>query len=98
MATSQHATSNDIQQNPAFIENESATSEAIIRGSADDANAVKHVPVKYRHVAAVHSRLRTSCLSSDSDKTPSFLGFRNLMVVVLSEPYSLLISYIFLRP
>lgn len=39
---------------------------------------------KYRHIAAVHSRARTSCLSHDSDASPSFLGFRNLMVLVLS--------------
>ena len=40
---------------------------------------------KYRHIAAVHSRPRTSCLSHDSDASPSFLGFRNLMVIVLSK-------------
>ena len=40
--------------------------------------------IKYRHIAAVHSRARTSCLSHDSDASPSFLGFRNLMVLVLS--------------
>jgi diacylglycerol O-acyltransferase 1 len=39
---------------------------------------------KYRHVAAVHSKDRTSCLSHDSEIAPSFLGFRNLMVIVLS--------------
>lgn len=38
---------------------------------------------KYRHVAAVHSKSRPSCLSHDSDATPSFIGFRNLMVIVL---------------
>lgn len=38
---------------------------------------------KYRHVAAVHSKKRSSCLSHDSDEAPSFLGFRNLMVIVL---------------
>lgn len=38
---------------------------------------------KYRHVAAVHSKERTACLSHDSTVTPSFLGFRNLMVIVL---------------
>jgi diacylglycerol O-acyltransferase-1 len=38
---------------------------------------------KYRHVAAVHAQPRTSCLSHDSDAAPSFLGFRNLMVIVL---------------
>ncbi|KAK5989956.1 Acyl-CoA retinol O-fatty-acyltransferase [Cladobotryum mycophilum] len=38
---------------------------------------------KYRHVAAVHSTSRPSCLSHDSPVAPSFLGFRNLMVIVL---------------
>jgi len=41
---------------------------------------------KYRHVAAVHSKSLTSCLSHDSEIAPSFLGFRNLMVIVLSMP------------
>ena len=40
---------------------------------------------KYRHIAAVHSKPRTSCLSHDSQTTPSFLGFRNLMIIVLGE-------------
>ncbi|KAK7414892.1 hypothetical protein QQX98_006313 [Neonectria punicea] len=40
-------------------------------------------PSKYRHVAAVHSKTRPSCLSHDSDTAPSFIGFRNLMVIVL---------------
>jgi diacylglycerol O-acyltransferase-1 len=39
---------------------------------------------KYRHIAAVHSMPRASCLSHDSEAAPSFLGFRNLMVIVLS--------------
>lgn len=43
-------------------------------------------PAKYRHVAAIHSAQRASCLSHDSEASPSFLGFRNLMVIVLSEP------------
>ncbi|KAF4580981.1 diacylglycerol O-acyltransferase [Ophiocordyceps camponoti-floridani] len=37
----------------------------------------------YRHVAAVHRRTRPSCLSHDSNAAPSFIGFRNLMVIVL---------------
>ncbi|KAF2150670.1 diacylglycerol O-acyltransferase [Myriangium duriaei CBS 260.36] len=37
----------------------------------------------YRHVFAVHSTSRTSCLSHDSTASPSFLGFRNLMALVL---------------
>ena len=40
---------------------------------------------KYRHVFATHSESRTTCLSHESDATPSFVGFRNLMVLVLSE-------------
>jgi hypothetical protein len=43
-----------------------------------------HMKKKYRHVAAVHSKDRASCLSHDSESAPSFLGFRNLMVIVLS--------------
>ncbi|KAI1115988.1 diacylglycerol O-acyltransferase [Nemania sp. NC0429] len=38
---------------------------------------------KYRHVAAVHSRARPSTLSHDTQASPSFVGFRNLMVIVL---------------
>lgn len=40
---------------------------------------------RYRHVEAVHSRSRPSCLSHDTVETPSFIGFRNLMVIVLGE-------------
>jgi diacylglycerol O-acyltransferase 1 len=38
---------------------------------------------KYRHVVAVHSKVRPSTLSHDSEVTPSFVGFRNLMVILL---------------
>lgn len=38
---------------------------------------------KYRHVVAVHSKSRPSTLSHDATELPSFLGFRNLMVIVL---------------
>jgi diacylglycerol O-acyltransferase-1 len=40
---------------------------------------------KYRHVHAVHSQSKPSCLSHDTTETPSFLGFRNLMVIVLGR-------------
>lgn len=44
---------------------------------------------KYRHVFATHSLQRTSCLSTDAETSPSFVGFRNLMVLVLrAHPYS----------
>ena len=39
---------------------------------------------KYRHITKIHSRAKTSCLSRDAEETPSFLGFRNLVVIVLS--------------
>ena len=38
---------------------------------------------KYRHVEAYHSRVRHSSLSREPNVTASFLGFRNLMVIVL---------------
>ncbi|WEW57870.1 diacylglycerol O-acyltransferase [Emydomyces testavorans] len=40
---------------------------------------------KYRHVAAYHSQIRPSCLSRESNVSPSFFGFRNLMVLVLTQ-------------
>lgn len=48
---------------------------------------------KYRHVAAVHSKSRASCLSHDASVAPSFLGFRNLMVIVLGALVALLCEY-----
>ncbi|KAK1765675.1 diacylglycerol O-acyltransferase [Phialemonium atrogriseum] len=53
-------------------------------GKADATGQLrKSLQRKYRHVAAVHSESRPSCLSHDAVATPSFLGFRNLMVIVL---------------
>lgn len=75
------------------------------RGSlADDKKLVKmeSSSSKYRHVEAVHSTLRTSCLSHNSkenpkdddvhptdssNKPPSFLGFRNLIVLVVGMSF-----------
>jgi diacylglycerol O-acyltransferase-1 len=39
---------------------------------------------KYRHVFATHSETRITCLSHESESMPSFVGFRNLMILVLS--------------
>jgi len=39
---------------------------------------------KYKHIYAIHAKCRTSTLSHDAMCTPSFIGFRNLMVIVLS--------------
>ncbi|KAK5118302.1 hypothetical protein LTR62_002815 [Meristemomyces frigidus] len=38
---------------------------------------------KYKHSFAVHFQSRTSCLSSDTPVLPSYVGFRNLVGVVL---------------
>ena len=46
--------------------------------------STRNTSSKYRHIAAIHSRARNSCLSRETEVTPSFLGFRNLMVIVLS--------------
>ena len=40
---------------------------------------------KYKHVEALHKVARTSVLSHDSEHVPSFLGFRNLMVLTISK-------------
>jgi len=40
---------------------------------------------KYKHVEAPHNTSRPSVLSHDSKEVPSFLGFRNLMVLTISE-------------
>lgn len=56
-------------------------------GSADVTEQLRRsFRKKYRHVEAIHSESHPSCLSHDTTETPSFLGFRNLMVIMLGEP------------
>ncbi|KAF2015276.1 hypothetical protein BU24DRAFT_421576 [Aaosphaeria arxii CBS 175.79] len=50
---------------------------------SERASSSKAQPLKYRHVFATHSLSRGSCLSYDAEKSPSFVGFRNLMILVL---------------
>lgn len=50
---------------------------------SQDEKPKKKVRSKYRHVAALHAAARPSCLSHESPETPSFLGFRNLMVLTI---------------
>ncbi|ERF68628.1 hypothetical protein EPUS_07189 [Endocarpon pusillum Z07020] len=38
---------------------------------------------KYRHVAALHWKNQPSCISHEAAVSPSFLGFRNLLVLVV---------------
>jgi len=67
-------------ENPNGTVNSSASN-----GQASAAVAIKKAAYKgkYRHVAAIHEEAKPSCLSHDATDTPSFLGFRNLMVIVL---------------
>jgi hypothetical protein len=63
-------------------------------GSKDISEPRKGSRQKYRHVHAIHSTSKPSCLSHDATEMPSFLGFRNLMVIVLGEQSSNLLSRI----
>lgn len=61
----------------------------VFRGKGAQRNNGNSAPrrrrdTKYRHVFATHSEKRESCLSPGSGDTPSFVGFRNLMILVLS--------------
>ncbi|ETN39421.1 uncharacterized protein HMPREF1541_05644 [Cyphellophora europaea CBS 101466] len=53
------------------------------QNGTESQNQPKKVRSKYRHVAALHATNRSSCLSHESTETPSFLGFRNLMVLTI---------------
>ncbi|KAL2019683.1 hypothetical protein VTK56DRAFT_9302 [Thermocarpiscus australiensis] len=60
------------------------STDEFVNGSANASNQLRKTFChKYRHVEAIHSESRPSCLSHDTPETPSFLGFRNLMVIVL---------------
>ncbi|RMZ81622.1 hypothetical protein DV737_g2441, partial [Chaetothyriales sp. CBS 132003] len=58
---------------------------APIKDAATPGPAAKKRSVrsKYRHVFAFHAKSRPSCLSHESPEAPSFLGFRNLMVLTV---------------
>lgn len=59
------------------------TPEQTVNSSTRSTRKIKHC-----HVFATHSQQRTSCLTQGAE-TPSFLGFRNLMILVLSAHSSL---------
>ena len=50
---------------------------------ASQASVGDDIQKKYKHTFVIHAKERKSCLSRESDSTPSFLGFRNLMVLML---------------
>ena len=53
-------------------------------GHADSVLDRQWAVPRYKHVMAIHSEQRLSCLSSGSERV-SFAGFRNLMVLVICE-------------
>lgn len=59
-------------------------SKSRVNGSAVTPKSTKFRS-KYKHVEAAHRTSRPSVLSHDSKEVPSFLGFRNLMVLTISE-------------
>lgn len=58
------------------------------------ANGAPTLIRRYRHVAAIHSKTRPSTLSHDAAAAPSFLGFRNLMVITLGMNACRINSYL----
>lgn len=52
-------------------------------GTVSDTQTSPKVRSKYRHVAALHSKVQPSCLSHETTEAPSFIGFRNLMVLTI---------------
>lgn len=61
---------------------ETEISHAHTNGSAGKVKSVKFRS-KYKHIEALHKTARPSVLSHDSTEVPSFLGFRNLMVLTI---------------
>lgn len=64
------------------------------RGGTEGTRELKRaLQRKYRHTVAVHSQIRPSTLSHDAPQTPSFIGFRNLGLIVLSKSGTTLGGY-----
>ena len=58
-------------------------SVSVPKPSTPDEKAKAKSKKKYKHVEALHSMAQPSYLSHDSIKSPSFIGFRNLLVLVV---------------
>ncbi|KAK5078652.1 hypothetical protein LTR64_002933 [Lithohypha guttulata] len=54
-----------------------------VNGTMDSQKKASKFRSKYKHVEALHRAVRPSVLSHDSQEVPSFLGFRNLMVLTI---------------
>lgn len=69
---------------PSFADGNAFLKKSDNTNGAATGPSTRNTSSKYRHIAAIHSRVRNSCLSRETEVIPSFLGFRNLMVIVLS--------------
>jgi diacylglycerol O-acyltransferase-1 len=76
------ATAVDMSQQSSLHHRKPSEPKVNSNGTASTSRRSKDT--KYRHVFATHSLARTSCLDQDSEDSPSFVGFRNLMILVLS--------------
>ena len=56
----------------------------VLQIGQDHADPKSRPKSKYRHIAAAHKTSQPSCLSHEGEVSPSFIGFRNLMVLVIS--------------
>ena len=80
--------STSVHTNGNAVSNNQSHASGLIR-----AQRTRNISSKYWHIAAAHSKARSSCLSHDAESNPSFLGFRNLMVIVLSMWSSICNNY-----
>ncbi|KAL6249820.1 hypothetical protein RBB50_003676 [Rhinocladiella similis] len=72
-----------LQQTQDITANDLAGPRAPVQVPDGTSDKSPKVRSKYRHVAALHSKVQPSCLSHETSETPSFIGFRNLMVLVI---------------
>lgn len=83
-STGIHKAANDANEVVRRVAADLPTREAPQPAATVDTAALrKAFSRKYRHTAALHSKSRPSTLGHDATETPSFLGFRNLGLIVL---------------
>lgn len=90
MATNIHTLLSDAQdiaskdlagtKTPTQVPSPSSSSNAVPQPQTQSKTKVRS---KYRHVAALHSKVQPSVLSHETPESPSFIGFRNLMVLTI---------------
>ncbi|KAK3696901.1 hypothetical protein LTR37_017731 [Vermiconidia calcicola] len=68
---------------PESVSINSSPPQPLQQRSQEHARSGNRGSKKYRHAFAVHAKNKTSYLSHDAEVAPSFLGFRNLMGLVL---------------